>query len=99
MTLTITFGPSYQLQNLCGTDPAVTHVADPSSCHLYITCDRINGTVVPRHGSCYGSSAGYVQTNAGNGVYCTNSNSHCINPQWACPTAPADDIMVSLTVI
>ncbi|XP_070508505.1 uncharacterized protein [Chironomus tepperi] len=93
--LFITIAPSYQLQNLCGSDPAVTHVPDPSSCHLYITCNRINGTVVPRHGSCYGSGADYVRSDDTYGLYCISSNSHCTSTSWSCPSAGADDIMVA----
>lgn len=97
MTISIVFRPSFQLQNLCGTDPTVKHVADPSSCNLYIICDRINGTVVPRFGSCYGSGADYVRFDETYGLHCSNTNSHCTSTQWSCPAVPADDIMVRPT--
>ncbi|XP_070508504.1 uncharacterized protein [Chironomus tepperi] len=93
--LTILISSSHQLQNLCGTDPTVTNVPDPSSCHLFITCDRNYNPVRPRSGSCYGTGADYVITDQNNRVWCTPNDGHCTDPLWACPPEPEHDIMVA----
>lgn len=86
---------SLQLQNLCGDDPAVTHVADPSSCHLFIECERSGSFITPRFGSCYGTGHDFVFTDANRNVWCTEADNHCNDPLWFCPPETEHDIMVS----
>jgi len=97
--ITSCFGPSYQQQNLCGTNPNITFVTDPSTCHTFLRCNnRDSNGFITRFtiGSCYLLYESGSNMFANGGQTCSFSTTHCTNPLLMCPPESEPDIKVKL---